>query len=49
MGLVGKNPDGSNDSFEAAKLLKQLARDSGSASRLVSLVSLVSLGRAERD
>ena len=43
MGLVGKNPDGSDDSFEAARLLKQLARESGGASRLVSL------GRAERD
>lgn len=37
IGLVGKNPDGSDDSFEAASLLHQIARDSGGASKLVTL------------
>lgn len=29
VGMVGKNPDGTDDSFEATKLLKRLAKDSG--------------------
>ena len=37
IGLVGKNPDGSDNSFEAASLLRQIARDSGGSFRLVSL------------
>ncbi len=37
VGLVGKNPDGTDDSFEAAHLLQQLARDSNGSSKLVSL------------
>jgi hypothetical protein len=31
------NPDGTDDSFEAARLLKQLADDSGGTSKFVSL------------
>ncbi len=37
VGMVGKNPDGTDDSFEAAQLLQQIARDSGGASKLVPL------------
>ena len=41
IGLVGKNPNGGNDdytdTFEAASLLRQIARDSGGASKLVTL------------
>jgi len=41
IGLVGKNPNGGNDeyrdTFEAAALLRQIARDSGGASKLVTL------------
>lgn len=41
IGLVGKNPNGGNDdyidNFEAAALLRQIARDSGGASKLVTL------------
>ncbi len=41
IGLVGKNPSGGNDeyrdTFEAASLLRQIARDSGGASKLVTL------------
>jgi len=29
VGMVGKNPDGTDDSFEATKLLRRLAKDSG--------------------
>lgn len=36
VGLVGKNPDGSDDSFEASRLLQQIARDNGGQSKLVS-------------
>ena len=37
VGLVGRNPDGTDDSFEAAALLRQIAQDSGGASELVTL------------
>ena len=37
IGLVGISPDGKNQSFEAARLLKQIARDSGGACKLVNL------------
>lgn len=37
IGLVGKNPDGSDESFEAAGLLQRLARESGGESRLIRL------------
>lgn len=37
IGLVGKNPDGTDQSFEAGQLLQQLAHDSGGDSRLVPL------------
>ena len=37
IGLVGKNPDGVDQSFEAASLLRQIAHDSGGASKLVTL------------
>ncbi|MDQ2686497.1 MAG: VWA domain-containing protein [Armatimonadota bacterium] len=37
VGLVGKNPDGTDDSFEAADLLKQISRDSGGVSKIVPL------------
>lgn len=37
IGLVGKNPDGSDDTFEAAGLLQRLARESGGESRLTRL------------
>lgn len=37
VGLVGKNPDGTDDSFEATHLLQQIADESGGASKLVSL------------
>lgn len=37
IGLVGKNPDGSDDSFQAAGLLQRLARESGGESRLTRL------------
>jgi hypothetical protein len=37
IGLVGKNPDGTDQSFQAGQLLQQLARDSGGDSRLVPL------------
>ena len=36
VGLVGKNPDGSDDSFEATRLLQTIARESGGQSKLVS-------------
>ena len=39
IGLVGRNPDGTDDSFAAARLLQRIARDSGGASKLVSLGS----------
>ena len=29
IGLVGKNPDGTDDSFEATQMLERIARDSG--------------------
>lgn len=35
VGMVGKNPDGTDDSFEAAQLLQQIARDSGGAAKVV--------------
>jgi hypothetical protein len=37
VGLVGKNPDGTDDSFEAAGLLQQISRDSGGVSKIVPL------------
>lgn len=37
VGLVGKNPDGTDDSFEATKLLQQLAADSGGEFELRSV------------
>jgi Mg-chelatase subunit ChlD len=37
IGLVGKNPDGSDDSFEASWLLRQLAKESGGQCKLVEL------------
>lgn len=37
IGLVGKNPDGTDQSFQAAQLLRQLAVDSGGDSRLIPL------------
>lgn len=37
VGLVGKNPDGTDDSFEAADLLKQISRESGGVSKIVPL------------
>ncbi|HEX5324587.1 MAG TPA: VWA domain-containing protein [Capsulimonadaceae bacterium] len=37
IGLVGKNPDGTDQSFQAGQLLQQLAKDSGGDSRLVPL------------
>jgi len=37
VGLIGKNPDGTDDSFEAKGLLRQMAQDSGGASELVTL------------
>ncbi len=37
VGMVGRNPDGTDDSFEAAHLLQQIARDSGGTSKLVTV------------
>ncbi|MGO8671884.1 MAG: VWA domain-containing protein [Capsulimonadaceae bacterium] len=37
VGLVGKNLDGTDDSFEAAYLLRKLASDSGGSCKLVSV------------
>ena len=37
IGLVGRNADGTDNSFEAASLLQEIARDSGGESRLVPL------------
>jgi len=37
VGMVGKNPDGTDNSFEAAQLLQQIARDSGGTSKVVTL------------
>lgn len=37
VGMVGKNPDGTDDSFEAAKLLEQIAQDSGGTAKVVTL------------
>jgi Mg-chelatase subunit ChlD len=37
VGMVGKNPDGTDDSFEAAQLLQQIARDSGGACKIVTV------------
>jgi hypothetical protein len=37
VGLIGKNPDGTDDSFDAARLLRELAADSGGTSKLVPL------------
>lgn len=37
IGLVGKDPDGHDESFEAADLLKQIARDSGGVSKIVAV------------
>ena len=37
VGMVGKNPDGTDDSFEAAQLLQQIARDSGGVAKMVTV------------
>ena len=37
VGMVGRNPDGSDDSFEAATLLTRIARDSGGTSKIVTV------------
>jgi len=37
VGLIGKNPDGTDDSFEAARLLTQLADESGGTHKFVEL------------
>ena len=37
VGMVGKNPDGTDDSFEAAQLLQQIAHDSGGAAKVVTV------------
>ena len=37
VGMIGKNPDGTDDSFEAAHLLQQIARDSGGVAELVTV------------
>lgn len=37
VGLVGKNPDGTDDSFEATGLLQQISRESGGVSKIVPL------------
>lgn len=39
IGLVGRNPDGTDGSFAAAHLLQQIATDSGGAAKLVKLGS----------
>ena len=35
VGMVGKNPDGTDDTFEATHLLQQIAADSGGACEIV--------------
>lgn len=37
VGLVGRNPDGSDQSFEAAGLLRRLSDDSGGVSKIITL------------
>ena len=37
VGMVGKSPDGLDQSFEAAQLLQQIARDSGGSCKLVTV------------
>ncbi len=37
IGLVGKNPDGSDNSFEAARVLEQIAKESNGTFHLVPL------------
>ena len=37
VGMVGKNPDGSDNSFEATALLQQIAADSGGACKVITL------------
>ena len=37
VGLVGKNPDGTDDSFAAAQLLEEIARESGGTAKVVPL------------
>jgi hypothetical protein len=37
VGLVGKNPDGTDDSFAAAQLLEEIARQSGGTAKVVPL------------
>ena len=39
IGLVGRNPDGTGDSFEATHLLQRIAHDSGGTFKLVNLGS----------
>jgi len=37
VGMVGKNPDGTDDSFEAAHLLQQIAQESGGVAKIVTV------------
>lgn len=37
VGLVGKDPDGRDESFEAAGMLQQISRDSGGVSKIVTV------------
>lgn len=37
VGMVGRNPDGTDDSFEAAHLLQQIAQDSGGVAKIVTV------------
>lgn len=37
VGLVGKNPDGTDDSFEATKLLETISKDSGGQNKTYTL------------
>ncbi len=37
VGMVGRNPDGTDNSFDAATLLQQIAQDSGGACKIVPL------------
>ena len=37
VGMVGRNPDGTDDSFAAAQLLEEIAHDSGGTAKMVTL------------
>ena len=37
VGLVGKDPDGRDESFEAAGMLQQISRESGGVSKIVTV------------